>query len=762
MALAVLGIAIAGQAHAAITRVAGPTDLFYESRAFVRFDAAFDSTNRVYFVVWGTQLAGPVNGLFLSEAGVALGAPFAVSDGAQQSGWARIIYSAQQGKFLVSYTKILGTNQHQKFARFLAYAGGAAATLGPEIPLDSWVGNAGTETGLAYSVPAGRFFVTWWHYNGSFPASYVATLDPSGGVLGAYMLTNPSDGQSDPEIACDPSTRRCLVVGWSWGAFSGGKTAIWGRFIDDATGAPQGADSFYLPAGGYLEDPTITFSSAGNRYLVAYASSGQLFGNSVDAPTGTFSGAYGFLVSSAATVALDGGGYGMPTLAYNSATQTTLLSSTPWMGYPAAQEISTAGVPIAGALDFVPDAGGPNDYDLRNKYTIPVANAASSQFLLLDNHYFKVMRVSRYSTGGAGAPPPPAPPPCVPTPTVTSFSLANTAATFPIDVIASSTCAWTATSAASWLQIGWGANGTGSASFAVTALNNWSLSARSGTISVGGQTVTVSQAGFSAAAVYDINGDGFSDLVWQYEPTGALAMWGLRGNAIVSTPSLPSSSNPAWKVVGTGDLNHDGYADLIWQTADGYVAAWFLRGTTVLSTGMLNYAYVGPNWKIRAVGDVNGDGKADIIWQHNTEGWLAVWLMDGFTATSTLMLSVPRMPDPNWIIAGAGDINGDGKADIIWQNQATGGLAAWLMDGPQAFAQTGLSVASNPDLNWKIRGVGDVNGDGRADLVWQNIATGQVGVWFLNWFTVVGQTNLYFTSGVATVPDTNWKIVGPG
>ncbi|MDP9224863.1 MAG: VCBS repeat-containing protein, partial [Actinomycetota bacterium] len=172
--------------------------------------------------------------------------------------------------------------------------------------------------------------------------------------------------------------------------------------------------------------------------------------------------------------------------------------------------------------------------------------------------------------------------------------------------------------------------------------------------------------------------------------------------------------------------------------------------------------YVGPNWKIRGVGDVNGDGKADIIWQHNTEGWLAVWLMDGLTATSTLMLSVPKMTDPNWIIAGAGDINGDGKADIIWQNQATGGLAAWLMNGPQAFAQTGLSVAFNPDLNWKIRGVGDVNGDGRADLIWQNIATGQVGVWFLNWFTVVGQTNLYFTSGVATVPDMNWKIVGPG
>jgi hypothetical protein len=157
------------------------------------------------------------------------------------------------------------------------------------------------------------------------------------------------------------------------------------------------------------------------------------------------------------------------------------------------------------------------------------------------------------------------------------------------------------------------------------------------------------------------------------------------------------------------------------------------------------------------VADVNGDGKSDIIWQHD-DGWLAIWLMNGFNATASMLLSVPRQTDLNWIIAGAGDVNGDGKADLVWQNKANGLLGVWLLDGATAYGFGGLSIAGVSNLSWKIHGVGDVSGDGKADLLWQNETTGELGVWYLDGFTVIGT----FTMSIPSVSDLSWNMVGPG
>ena len=36
----------------------------------------------------------------------------------------------------------------------------------------------------------------------------------------------------------------------------------------------------------------------------------------------------------------------------------------------------------------------------------------------------------------------------------------------------------------------------------------------------------------------------------------------------------------------------------------------------------------GPTWHVKAAADFNGDGKADILWQ-NDNGQAAIWLMNG-------------------------------------------------------------------------------------------------------------------------------------
>ncbi|MBF0458526.1 MAG: VCBS repeat-containing protein [Nitrospirae bacterium] len=97
-----------------------------------------------------------------------------------------------------------------------------------------------------------------------------------------------------------------------------------------------------------------------------------------------------------------------------------------------------------------------------------------------------------------------------------------------------------------------------------------------------------------------------------------------------------------------------------------------------------------------------------------------------------------------------GDFDGDGKSDILWQNSSTGAVAIWLMDN--ATIKSYGSAASSMDAAWQIKGVGDFNGDGKSDILWQNSSTGAVVEWLMN------GTSLKGASLVSSTVDSAWQI----
>jgi hypothetical protein len=157
-------------------------------------------------------------------------------------------------------------------------------------------------------------------------------------------------------------------------------------------------------------------------------------------------------------------------------------------------------------------------------------------------------------------------------------------------------------------------------------------------------------------------------------------------------------------------------------------------------------------------GDIDGDGKADLIWQHITEGLLAVWLMNGSQVMATRLLSIDHASDLQWQIVGAGDLDGDGKADLVWQHATQGWLAVWYLDSSQVVGTEFLSIDRVDDRNWHIRGVGDADGDGCANLFWQHDLSGGVAVWLMHRSTVIVPRFL----SIDHVDDLSWRIVGPG
>jgi hypothetical protein len=333
--------------------------------------------------------------------------------------------------------------------------------------------------------------------------------------------------------------------------------------------------------------------------------------------------------------------------------------------------------------------------------------------------------------------------------------------TMTVSIAAPPNCPWTATSLSPFITIASGRSGFGPGHLVLSLSSNQSQSGRAGLITVADTSVTVAQRGLHVVQG-DMNGDGHGDIFWQNLADGSLGTWWLDGSNVIGFYRLgiPRVTDTNWRVVGAGDLNGDGNVDLVWRhQTEGWIGVWYLAGCEVLSSQYLSIDRVTDlDWQIRGVGDLDGDGKADLIWQHATQGLVAAWLMDGSQVLSTTSLSLPRTSDLHWQIVGAGDTDNDGRADIIWRHDTEGWLGVWRMDGINVVRTEFLSFNRLPDLNWHIRAVGDANGDGFADLIWENDATGQLGVWFLNGAVVISQRLL----SIDNPHDLNWRVVGPG
>jgi len=212
---------------------------------------------------------------------------------------------------------------------------------------------------------------------------------------------------------------------------------------------------------------------------------------------------------------------------------------------------------------------------------------------------------------------------------------------------------------------------------------------------------------WKVAGIGDLNGDGFSDILWRHDTEGWLAVWFLQYNAVVSTRylSINRMTDPNWQIKGLGDIDGDKCADIIWQHTNGSIAAWLMHDTTVLSTRFFSVPSVGASqWRIAGVVDTNGDGMADLIWQDAAQGWLAVWYLSGTTVTNTLFLSINQMPDPKWRIQTAGKFDGSGTPAIIWRHVTDGWVAKWTLRGNVVTGTYFFNPSKVDDLNWKIVG----------------------------------------------------------
>ena len=116
-----------------------------------------------------------------------------------------------------------------------------------------------------------------------------------------------------------------------------------------------------------------------------------------------------------------------------------------------------------------------------------------------------------------------------------------------------------------------------------------------------------------------------------------------------------------------------------------------------------------------AIGDFNGDGNDDVLLRHGDGRW-RYYAMDGRTHIAAESGMADIDADPAWVFAGAGDFNGDGKADVLLRH-ADGRWRYYAMDGRARIAGESGDAGLTTDAAWRVAGIGDFDGDGNDDVL---------------------------------------------
>lgn len=219
----------------------------------------------------------------------------------------------------------------------------------------------------------------------------------------------------------------------------------------------------------------------------------------------------------------------------------------------------------------------------------------------------------------------------------------------------------------------------------------------------------------------DIAGKRFPDLVARDKRTGTAVVVRTGGQlSFVDDGIAARGLGGADLVAAAGDLDGDGAGDIVARQADSGDAV-VLRGDT--ATSRLREARTlegfGALDQLAGAGDLDGDGNADLVGR-NGKGALRL-----FSGRGNGAFAAPRTIVSSWsehdLTAGAGDLDGDGRPDLV----ARSGSDLLLFPGT---GRGGLGEPKPIAGRWNrfdlLGGGGDVTGDGVDDLVARVRATG--------------------------------------
>ena len=260
----------------------------------------------------------------------------------------------------------------------------------------------------------------------------------------------------------------------------------------------------------------------------------------------------------------------------------------------------------------------------------------------------------------------------------------------------------------------------------------------------------VLSASWTVQGFGDFDGDCDDDILFRNNTNPSkVQLWRMENGAVTAKNNISTSLGTSWKISGIADFDGDGNADILLEQDSGKkLKIWFMDGISIVSNVTVNTGSFDVSlYTVATCGDVDGDGKADIIWRKNSNGDLRYFRMAGSTILQSGLIATLST---TWVSVGGGDLNGDGILDLGFRSSANGNVLLGLLDNTFHIAtETQLSLAAG----FSFIGFPDVNGDGKADLVWRKDSTGAIVRWKMNGLTVTSSKTVGAgpnTAGVKT------------